>query len=39
MCKPMERGEAIELSWSLGQSLQEGVEARKIHISLGAGAL
>lgn len=37
MCKSMERGEAIEPSWSLGESLQEGVAARKIHISLGAG--
>lgn len=35
MCKLLERGGVIELSWSLGQSLQEGVAARKIHISFG----
>lgn len=36
--KPMDRGKGIELTWSVGQSLQEGVVATKVEGSLGAEA-
>lgn len=35
--EPMERGRTIELSSSLGQSFQEGMEAIEVDWSFGAG--
>lgn len=35
--EPMERGRTIELSSSLGQRFQEGIEATEVDWSLGAG--